>query len=178
MGAGAAELGGGAGAGAELGGANVGAGDEPDPLDEPDPPDEPDPLDELDEPLDELDEPAAAWPACTVGWAPPGEVAPTILWRRLFAEWEWAREGPGVRHDVYGFALGASVAWLAVWAGAVRANKVAKPTAVTALSWVARQVRRERRRSPTARASPGCSSIVVDSIMVGESRYGSPVLWV
>jgi len=43
----------------------------------------------------------------------------------------------------------------AVWAGAVRANRVARPTAVTALSWVARQVSRERRRSPAVRAASG-----------------------
>ena len=45
------------------------------------------------------------------------------------------------------------MAWSAVWAGAVRANRVAKPTAVTALSCVARQVRRERRRSPAERVA-------------------------
>jgi len=50
--------------------------------------------------------------------------------------------------------LGAVVVWSAVWTGAVRANRVAKPTAVTALSWVARQVRRDRRRSPAERAEP------------------------
>jgi hypothetical protein len=52
----------------------------------------------------------------------------------------------------------AAADWSTVWVGAVRANKVAKPTAVTALSCVARQVRRERRRSPAERAAPGGSS--------------------
>ena len=49
---------------------------------------------------------------------------------------------------------GGAVPSLAVlWAGAVRANRVAKPTAVTALSWVARQVSRDSRRRPAARAA-------------------------
>jgi hypothetical protein len=38
--------------------------------------------------------------------------------------------------DWVGVVLGAAVAWPVVWAGAVRANKAAKPTAVTVLSWV------------------------------------------
>ena len=37
---------------------------------------------------------------------------------------------------------------LTVAAGAVRANRTAKPTVATAPSWVARQVSRDRRRSP------------------------------
>jgi hypothetical protein len=76
--------------------------------------------------------------------------------------------------------LEAAVDWLVVWAGAVRANKVAKPTAVTALSCVARQVRRDRRRSPAERAVPGCSSAITGAgrVTPGDSRYGSPVLWV
>ena len=71
------------------------------------------------------------------------------------------------------FALDA-VASAAVWVGAVRANKVAMPTAVTALSWVVRQVSLDSLRSPAARASSGNSSMT----LVGESRYGSPVPWV
>jgi len=42
-----------------------------------------------------------------------------------------------------------------VWAPAARANRVAKATAVIALSCVARQVRRDRRRRPSSRAAPG-----------------------
>jgi hypothetical protein len=76
-------------------------------------------------------------------------------------------------------ALGTGAACAVVWAGALRANKAAMPTAVTALSWVARQVRRDRRRSPSARASPGNSiGLVVAVMTVGESRYGSPLPWV
>ena len=52
----------------------------------------------------------------------------------------------------------AAADWSAVWAGAVRANSVAKPTAATALSSVARQVRRERRRNPAERAAAGGGS--------------------
>jgi hypothetical protein len=67
--------------------------------------------------------------------------------------------------------LGALVVSLTAWAGAVRANRVAKPTAVTALSCVARQVSLDRRRSPVARASPGNSTMgpVARVVMVGES---------
>jgi hypothetical protein len=36
--------------------------------------------------------------------------------------------------EVVGFVLEAAVAWLVFWATAVRANRVAKPTAVIALS--------------------------------------------
>jgi hypothetical protein len=75
-------------------------------------------------------------------WALPGEVL----------------DGAAAGEDVV--AAGAAVVLPAsVWAGAVRANRVAKPTAVIALSWVARQVRRERRRSPAARAASGCSPV-------------------
>jgi hypothetical protein len=183
VGAGAgAELGDGAGAGAELGGARVGDGAEPPPPPPPDPPDEPpDPPDEPEEPdpadepeppdepgeLDELDEPVEPWPGCALGWA-PGVFTPRPLWRRLF-EWEWVREAQGFGHDVTCFTMGVGVAWPTVWAGAVPANKAVKPTAVTALSSVARQVMPDRRCSPTARVSPGSSPVMVDSIMVGES---------
>jgi hypothetical protein len=78
-----AELVDGAGAGAELGGASEGEGEE---LCEPDPPPDPDELgaldglDELDE-LDELELPAegaAAWPACAVGWTPAAPARPFL----------------------------------------------------------------------------------------------------
>jgi hypothetical protein len=68
------------------------------------------------------------------------------------------------------------VAWLAVWAGAVRTNKVTMPTAATALISVARQVSRFMRCSPTARTSSGNSSMAVvggaaaREMMVEESR--------
>jgi hypothetical protein len=122
---------------------------------------------DVTEEADEPDEAAAAWPACAVGWAPAwtpaGMVRRAALWRRLVGEEVGVAEA-----DVDGSALGAAVAWpTVVCAGAARANKVAKPTAVTALSWVARQVRRERRRSPTVRAASGGSSIL--SILVGKS---------
>ena len=42
---------------------------------------------------------------------------------------------------------------LTVAAGAVRANTVAKPTIASTPSWVVRQVRRDKRRSPRNRAS-------------------------
>jgi hypothetical protein len=48
-----------------------------------------------------------------------------------------------------GFAVAPGAGWLlTVAAGAVRANKTAKPTVVSAPSWVARQVSRDSRRSP------------------------------
>jgi len=141
---------------------------------------EPDPLPELDEldelevlgELGELDERellaagVAAWPACAVGCA-PGVAARCRLWRR------WPAEAVGVPAEdaeAEGPVPGAAVAALTVWVGAVRANKVAKPTAATALSWVARQVSLDRRRSPVARAAPGNSSIgpVAGMVMVGE----------
>jgi hypothetical protein len=170
-----AELGGGAGAGAELGGASVGDGAE---LREPDPPPELDELEVLGEP-DEREPPAegvAAWPARAVGWT-PGAAARPLLWCR------WLAEGVGVPADDVGVdscVPEAAVDWSAVWVGAVRANKVAKPTAVTALSCVARQVRRDNRRSPAERAAPGCSSARTGAgrVAAGDSRYGSPVLWV
>jgi hypothetical protein len=65
-------------------------------------------------------------------------------------------DGDGDREDV---ALGVGRGWLAtVCAGAVRANNVAKPTVASAPSWVARQVSRDRRRSPADRAASGGSS--------------------
>jgi hypothetical protein len=69
---------------------------------------------------------------------------------------------------VVGLTLVAAVGWPTVWAGAVRANRVAMPTAVTALSWVARQVSLDRRRRPAARVSPG-NSPARGVTMVGES---------
>jgi hypothetical protein len=47
---------------------------------------------------------------------------------------------------------------LTVCAGAARANNVAKPTVASAPSWVARQVSRDKRRSPAERAASGGSS--------------------
>jgi hypothetical protein len=47
---------------------------------------------------------------------------------------------------------------LIVCAGAVRANNVARPTVASAPSWVARQVSRDKRRSPAERAASGGSS--------------------
>jgi hypothetical protein len=86
-----AELVDGAGAGAELGGASVGVGEE---LCEPGPPVAPDELELLDglEELDEGELPAeavAAWPACAVGWAPDAPAHP-FLWCR------WLADGIGV----------------------------------------------------------------------------------
>lgn len=97
---------------------------------------------------------AAAWGAGAAAWALAYAVARTRLgWAFLGEE----LDGAGAEGDV--FAADAAVLSLAtVRAGALRANKVAKPTAVTALSWVARHVRRERRRRPAVRAAPGCSS--------------------
>ena len=143
-----AELVDGAGAGAELGGASVGDGDE---LRDPPPPDEP----ELDELVglgerDPLPDGLADWPARTVGRTPD---APD---RRFLPCWLAAWLGvPAEAGDEADADGSVPVTALAVWAGAVRANRVAKPTAVTALSCVARQVRRERRRSPAERAAPG-----------------------
>jgi hypothetical protein len=141
VGAGAeAELVDGAGAGAVLGGASVadldGAGE-------------------------------ACWLALAVTWAPAWgagaaawALADVVALARARLGWAFPGEeldGAGAGGDV--FAVGAAVVSLAVvWAGAARANKVAKPSAVTALSWVARHVRRERRRRPAVRVAPGCSS--------------------
>lgn len=62
-----------------------------------------------------------------------------------------------------GVLAGRRVVWLlVVWAGAVRANSTANAAAVIALSWVARQVSRESRRSPSARPpAAGASSHLV-----------------
>jgi hypothetical protein len=135
-----------------LGGASVGEGealleagagelDLPDALGVPAGPEE---LAELEE-LEELEDPA---PACTVGWGFEDALACACRWC-LRAAWVAAAA------DVDGCRLGVVAVWLVVWAGAVRANKVARPTAVTALSCVARQVSRDRRRRPAVRASPG-----------------------
>jgi hypothetical protein len=105
---------------------------------------------------------AAAWapdgaPDWEVGWPSARVLADAVARARLW--WVLAgEEADEARAEGDALAAGAGVVLLAVvWAGALRANKVAKPTAVTALSWVARQVRRDRRRSPAARAAPGCS---------------------
>jgi hypothetical protein len=111
-----------------VGGASVGDADapcEPDP--EADEPDEPDELEELEE-LDELDEAAAGCPARAVGWTPAAALR-AFLWCRGKVEEAWAAGA-----DVEGCVLEAAAAWLVFWAVAVRANKVAKPTAVIALS--------------------------------------------
>jgi hypothetical protein len=65
--------------------------------------------------------------------------------------------------DGDGLAEGMAVAFGGVWpvtvaAGAVRANKTANPTVASAPSWVARQVSRDRRRSPWDRTCPAGSS--------------------
>jgi hypothetical protein len=117
-----------------------------------DPLGEPEELDELEGPgePEPLPDGLAAWPARAMGWAPGALFRPTAC--------RWLAEGVGVpaeETEADGSVPEAVVAWSAVWAGAVRANRVAKPTAVTALSCVARQVRRERRRSPAERAAPG-----------------------
>ena len=132
-------------------------------------------LGELEEP-DEL-EPAegvvAGWSGRALGCT-PGVVVRTLRWCRWPAE---AVGDPAEDTETDGSVLGAVLTWLAAWVGAVRANRVAKPTTVTALSCVARQVSLDRRRSPMARASPGNCSMgpVAGMVMVGESRYGSPV---
>jgi hypothetical protein len=65
-------------------------------------------------------------------------------------------EGDGLAEGV---AVAFGVAWpLMVAAGAVRANKTAIPTVAIAPSWVARQVSRDRRRSPLDRVCPVGSS--------------------
>ena len=114
---------------------------------------------ELDE-LDELGEVAvgvglealalleADWPAWTVGEGLDDAPARACRWcRRAAAEWVAAA-------DVDACVLGVVTVWLVVWAGAVRANNVTRPTAVTVLSCVARQVSLDRRRRPTVRVSP------------------------
>ena len=85
--------------------------------------------------LDELGEPGppedtAGWSGCALGRRP--EVARrAVLWCR------WPAAGVGVPAEdggTDGCMPAVRADWLAVWAGAVRANKVAKPTAVIALS--------------------------------------------
>ena len=71
--------------------------------------------------------------------------------------WRW-RRGEGLGLGAALEADGLTVTWgggwlLTVVAGAVRANTAAKPTVASAPSWVARQVRRDKRRSPRNRAS-------------------------
>jgi hypothetical protein len=126
--------------------------------------------------LEPVDGAVAVWPACAVGRT-PGVVVRALLWCRWLAEWVGV---PAREAEADASVLGALVVSLTVWAGAVRANRVAKPTAVTALSCVARQVSLDRRRNPVARACPGNSSMgpVAWVMMVGESRYGSPLPWV
>lgn len=144
-----AELVDGAGAGAELGGASVGDADElRDPLGELEEPEELDGLAEREPLPDGL----ADWPARTVGRAPAAPARRFLPWWP--AAWLGVPDEAGDEADADGSVL---VAAAAVWAGAVRANRVAKPTAVTALSCVARQVRRDRRRSPAERVVPGAS---------------------
>ena len=61
---------------------------------------------------------------------------------------------------------GLTAVWLlAVWAGALRANRTAKAAAAMALSWVVRQVSLDRRRRPSVRLLPPGSS---------RRRVGSP----
>ncbi|HEV2259268.1 MAG TPA: hypothetical protein VGS06_39635 [Streptosporangiaceae bacterium] len=108
----------------------------------------------------------AAWPGCAVGRAPGALFRPTG-WCRWLADGDGV---PGEEAEADGSALGTVVAWSAVWAGAVRANRVAKPTAVTALSCVARQVRRERRRSPAERAAAGGPSGVSFLLRMSRDR--------
>jgi hypothetical protein len=108
----------------------------------------------------------AAWPACAVGCT-LGVAVRAFLWCR------WPAEAVGVPAgdpEADGPVLWAVLTWLTVWVGAMRANRVAKPTAATALSCVARQVSLDRRRSPMARASPGNPSMgpVAGVVMVGD----------
>ena len=56
-----------------------------------------------------------------------------------------------------------------VCAPAERANKVAKATAVIALSCVARQVRRDSRRRPSSRGEPGVWGAVMGLIPPGKT---------
>ena len=171
LGAGA-ELADGAGAGAELGGASVGDGDELCGLALLGALDEGAWLGEFEE-LEAAEEAVAGWSGRALGCT-PGVVVRAVRCRRWLAE---AVGDPAGDTETDGSVLGAVLTWLTAWVGAVRANRVAKPTAVTALSCVARQVSLDRRRSPVARACPGNSSMgpVAGAVMAGESRYGSPV---
>ena len=132
-------------------------------------------LGEFEEPgeLEPAEEAVAGWSGRALGCT-PGVVVRALRWCRWPAE---AVGDPAEDAETDGPVPGAVLTWLTAWVGAVRANRVAKPTTVTALSCVARQVSLDRRRSPVARASPGNSSMgpVAGVVMVGESRYGSPV---
>jgi hypothetical protein len=110
---------------------------------------------------------AAAWSAPALGCT-PGVAARPFRWCRWSAEWVSVPLGDA---EADAPVLGTVVASLTVWVGAVRANRVAKPTAVTALSCVARQVSFDRRRSPVTRAAPGNSSMgpVAGVVIVGEA---------
>lgn len=107
-----------------------------------------------------------AWGADPAAARAPADAAVRTRRGRVFA----AEETDGEAAAGETVAAGAVAVSLAAFcAGAVRANKAAKPTAATALSWVARQVRRERRRSPAARAAPGGSAGNPDvSCMTGD----------
>jgi hypothetical protein len=160
-----AELG--AGAGAELGGVSVGDADELAGLGPLGALDEDDLLGEgegLDEP-EPAEEAVAGWSGRALGCT-PGAAARAFLWCRWPAGWVGVPLGDA---EADGPVPGSALAWLTVWVGAVRANRVAKPTAVTALSCVARQVSLDRRRRPVTRAAPGNSSTgpVAWVVMVG-----------
>ena len=78
---------------------------------------------------------APAWGAGAAAWALADAVARTRLGWWVFPGEEVDGTGAGARAGGDVFAADAAVVSLAaVWTGAVRANKVAKPTAVTALS--------------------------------------------
>ena len=93
----------------------------------------------------------------------PVPCGPSSSWPRRGAS-AWAL-GLGVRvGDAAGDGL--TAVWLlAVWAGALRANRTAKAAAAMALSWVVRQVSLDRRRRPSVRLLPPGSS---------RRRVGSP----
>ena len=70
-----------------------------------------------------------------------------------------ARAGVCAGVSAAGVGLPGAVVWLlAVCAGAVRANTIAKPTVASAPIWVPRQVSRPSRRKPASRACAGESS--------------------
>ena len=76
-------------------------------------------------------------------------VAAGLRWRW----WWWCRRGEGLglgaALEADGLTVTLGGGWLlTVVAGAVRANTAAKPTVASAPSWVAHQVRRDKRRSP------------------------------
>jgi hypothetical protein len=93
---------------------------------------------------------------CAVGATPPvvaPAVAPPVVMPAL-AAWPVLLTGLGVALVAEkGEWAGCTGAWLlAEWVGAVRANRIAKAAAASALSWALRQVRRERRRRPLSRS--------------------------